>query len=324
MKAIALLALFLFGAVFGQQHVDTTAITVADVIEDKGEHFLVSIDRIEDEIDVNGVILAERGIHVALQFDIVDFQQVTVNGVPAYIGYNELKVEAGLYEIDADGQPSPFDKIVSVDVRIFVGVRSVQLDDGSMLQGVYIQERVVGIQEKEVWQATAKEQVLVVKADGSIYKFESVEIDYIQGEVVPDAQVDPMPDQKPHHGHGHGHHGHHGKPMENPETVPGQEGPQESEMTPPKKCNISKYWHKFVSWFHGLPFYLRLLVSFVGGLVLGFVGIAVMKCLCCTFCRSKKCKKEENYKANIHLYSLQYTALPQDEKDAEKKAAESV
>jgi len=322
--------------VFGQnQHVDTTAFTLAELIDADGDHFFVSIDHIEDEIDINGRILAERRVHVALQFDVVEGKNVQVNGVPAPIGYSELSVFAGIVEVDEKGMASPFDQIVALKVRIFVGERIVQLEDGSSLSGIYVQERVVGIQEKEVWQATVKEQVFVLRADGSISRLEVVEIKAVQGE---------LDEAKPKHGHGHGHHG---KPHLSDEQQQQQQPEQQEEQNSEEddsvaefpgveettetkhhhghghhgKC-VKKYWKKFMNWFTNLPFYLRLLVSFVGGLAIGFIGIFLIKCLTCSFCRKRSQRaKEENYKKNIHLYSLQYTAVPLDEKDAEKKAA---
>jgi len=324
---VLLLLLALFGLALSQnQHVETTSVTLGEEITADGEHILVSIDHIEDEISVDGKILAERHVHVGLLFDVVETDKVLVNGVPAPLGYSELKVEASLFEIDEAGQPSPFDQIVSIKVRIFVGQRTIQAEDGSFLSGIYIQERVVGIQEKEVWQATVKEQSFIVRKDGTIQALEIVEVEVLQGE---------KPEDLPHgHGHGHGH-GHKGQQQQGDQKEEQQEfleggydqqheQPETPEVHPPHshtKCKLRKYWHKFVDWFSNLPFYLRLLFSFAFGLVFGFIGIAFIKCLCCTLCRSSKKSKEENYKKNIHLYSLEYTAVPIDEKQAEKKEA---
>jgi len=318
------------GLVFGQSHIDTTAITVADAVTAGAEHFLVAIDHIEDEIDVNGKILAERRVHVALQFDVVEAQNVLVNGVSVPLGYSELKIEAGLFEVDEAGVASPFDQIVKVDIRIFVGQRVVQTDDNSYTMGIFIQERVIGIQEKEVWQASVKEQVFTIQQDGTTTRLAIVEIEALQGEVSKEDGEGQM--EGKHHGGHHGHHGHHGQQTPNnpnPEQVVDQPEDTEHETVGEKpygshgKCNLKKYWHKFMNWFNDLPFYLRVLLSFGIGLTLGFFGIAFIRCLCCVLCCRKKCprSKEENYKKNIHLYSLQYTSLPQDEKEAEKKEA---
>jgi len=316
---------------YGQNHVDVTAVTLGELIAPEGEHFLVVIDHIEDEIDVNGKILAERDVHVALQFDILDNLVITVNGNPVAGGYSQLTVQAAIVEIDEDGKPSPFDKLVSVDVRIFVGQKMVPMPDGSIYYGIYIQERVVGIQEKEVWQATVKEQVFIIKADASIQRLEAIEVTALQGEIEESKPQDGKTGGKHGHGKHHGHH--HGKPGQEeakPDTEPemnilpvddvAQEEPANHHGSKHGNC-LKKFLHKVMNWFHSLPFYLRLVVSFGGGLILGFVAIAFVRCICCTLCRKRTCNKEENYKKNIHLYSLQYTSVPQDEKDSEKKAA---
>jgi len=49
--------------------------------------------------------------------------------------------------------------------------------------------------------------------------------------------------------------------------------------------------------------------------------ICMFKCvraLCCCF-KKRKCEQPPNYKDNIRVYSLQYTAVPTDEKQAEKE-----
>jgi len=329
MKVLALLLLALALA-FGQnQHIDTTVVGLAEEIDATSEHFYVSIDRIEDEIDVNGILLAERDIHVALRFDIVEDQQVSLNGVPVAYGYSELQVEAQIVEIDAEGQKSPFEDLVAVDIRIFVGTRMLQLEDGTPVLGVYIQERVVGIQTKEVWQATVKEQVFIVRKDGTVARLEVVEIEVLEGEVVDTPKE--IEEEKPKHGH-HGHHGHHGQhnnandqPLE---TTEESEQP-ETSSNHHKKCNVKRMWRQFKHWFSAQTFTMRLLVSFGMGILLGCVCFAVLKVIRCCCC-GKKCQKkcgaaasqEEAFKKNIHLYSLQYTAVPQDEKE-EKKVQET-
>lgn len=385
---VFLVLLALFAVVFAQQHTDSTVVTVENGADVASDHFLISVDHIEDLVGANGELLAERDIRVAIRFDAFHGSYL-VNGAKVDLGFNQVKVKAHVMEVEASGQPRPFDQIVKVNLRVFVGLRQIELEDGTVVDGVYMQERVVGIQETEFWQADVIEQVFIIRQDGTISRHQIIKVDVLQGEHL--AQDLPLPadveapetpmidpnhgfgDTRPpqngfkphfngmrpnHHGnHGfrrpgqhHGHHGHHGS-----EYGQGEDGQGEDSLQPPAEGpdgstqnwiedekqviekeiqeflhKASRFFERSYRWFSSLPAYQRLLISFAAGLTISIVVMGILRCLACCCCSSKKkscqscqnCKASapaNNYKENIRVYSLQYTAVPQDEKDAKKQ-----
>jgi len=334
---IVLLALF--AVVFAQQpHKDTTVVVVGEAVDATSEHFLISVDHIEDVFDANGVVVAERDIRVAVRFDVSE-ATYTVNDVPVQVGYSELQVMAQVVEVLAEGEQRPFDELVQLSLRVFVALRKVQLEDGTEVEGVIMQERVIGIQSNEVWQADVVEQSFIFRKDGTVHRQGAVQIAILQGEPAPhaapvsneeaekqdDTPAHPVDGKKPHDWFNMEHE---------KEQIEGEVKEAWGQVV--------EFANRAAAWFHTLPFYQRVLVAFGGGIVLALVFILISKilrCICCCGKKNKACSgckcpftkatpapapATGNYKDNIRVYSLQYTAVPQDEKDGKKKEAGSI
>jgi len=148
-----------------------------------GDEFCVAISHDEAIYNVKGQLLGERTMSVGVRFDVSPDFLVLVNGEPAVVGMQEIQVAAMIKETDAPGQ-HPFSSTIQVGVQVFVAYRETYVD-GQQAREVIIQERVIEVEGKKVWQATARQQSVIVRGDGFVAHQSVTDIE-ILGQVVED------------------------------------------------------------------------------------------------------------------------------------------
>ena len=107
--------------------------------------------------------------------------------------------------------------------------------------------------------------------------------------------------------------------------------PADDEEAPPPsgRCawyrramrHLRAFLHVAHEQFDRLPLFLRLVVSFCLGAFTGYVLLKTLICISGGGCCKGSCKASDKYDVNLQVYALQYTALPEDEKEKKEKEA---
>jgi len=292
--------------------IDRTQVTVAEQDSGNVEEFIVQVVRVEDDVDEKGQIKGESALAVALKFEVTEDLKVTVNGQPVPFGFSEIDVTAKVMA----SNKAEASKITKVEVEIFVGIEKIVDPSGKTIQKIIIQERVTEIEDNKVWQADVREQVIHVHDDGQIVRGSIVQVEDPEkkkGDKLKDGKK-----KKPHPHH----------PQDDKKYPTGiiynDVGEEQTNEHDSVQTQFSKTMHRAMttamSWYHQLPFVLRVIIAFVVGMLAGFIALAIASCLA-FMCGSGK-KRMSSYDANLRAYAVQYTSLPLDEK-AVKKEKES-
>jgi len=308
--------------------IDRTQVTVAEQDSGNVEEFIVQVVRVEDDVDEKGQIKGESALAVALKFEVTEDLKVTVNGQPVPFGFSEIDVTAKVMA----SNKAEASKITKVEVEIFVGIEKIVDPSGKTIQKIIIQERVTEIEDNKVWQADVREQVIHVHGDGQIVRGSIVQIAEMMKETEnkhPENKVedpekkkgDKLKDGKKKKPHPH-------HPQDDKKYPTGiiynDVGEEQTNEHDSVQTQFSKTMHRAMttamSWYHQLPFVLRVIIAFVVGMLAGFIALAIASCLA-FMCGSGK-KRMSSYDANLRAYAVQYTSLPLDEK-AVKKEKES-
>jgi len=131
------------------------------------ERFAVSVSRVDDLVDDDGKVVAERVTAVVFNFDLKD-DQLLVNNVPVALGISsittlEAEILSGATPEEAQALEKEFD-IGLVKVEVATSAESFPTDvKGISLRRITIWTRVIEIDGKEVVQIDAVEKVIEIK-----------------------------------------------------------------------------------------------------------------------------------------------------------------
>jgi hypothetical protein len=193
----ALLALS--AAVFAAplQDISVTSIDLAENTYNKqgDEHLFVTVTRIDDLVDDDGSLLAERIMAVRVTFDVEE-NQLMCNGKPVEIGVSNIQVEAQMAanpsklsittEEDAALLADSFDiGLVTVEVTATI-LDELKTDDGMVFRRLSVQELITEVNGQKVIQTEAGQQILDIFDNGSLIKWS---IDPLTGFMLPGPAV---------------------------------------------------------------------------------------------------------------------------------------
>ncbi|KAI8646578.1 hypothetical protein BD408DRAFT_409903 [Parasitella parasitica] len=175
------------------QDISVTSVDLAEsTYNAKGdEHLFVTVTRVDDLVDDDGSLLAERVMAVRVTFDVAD-NQLMCNGRPVNIGVSSIQVEAQMAnnpaklaitsEEDAALLADSFDiGLVTVDVTATV-LDELKTEDGTVFRRISVQESITEINGQKVIQTEAGQQILDVFDNGSLVKWA---VDPLTGFMLP-------------------------------------------------------------------------------------------------------------------------------------------
>lgn len=155
------------------------------------EHLYVTVTRVDDLVDDNGSILAERVMAVRVTFDVIE-NQIHCNGVPIEIGVSNIQVQVQMAsDTDKLTLDSPEELSIledSFDVGLAtVEVTATLLDemitpDGITFRRIAVQEKITEINNEKVIQTEAGQQVLDIFENGESNKWS---VDPVTGFLLP-------------------------------------------------------------------------------------------------------------------------------------------
>ncbi|KAI8890797.1 hypothetical protein K501DRAFT_167852 [Backusella circina FSU 941] len=180
------------------QDVSITSVDLSEeTINAKGdEHLFVTVTRIDDLVDDDGSLLAERIMAVRVTFDVLE-NQLMCNGRPVDIGVSNIQVEAQMAanpdklmiasEEDAAVLADTFDVgLATVEVTATI-LDELQTDDGMKFRRINVQEKITEINGEKVVQTEAGQQILDVFDNGSLLKWA---VDPLTGFMLPGPAID--------------------------------------------------------------------------------------------------------------------------------------
>ncbi|KAG2200620.1 uncharacterized protein EV154DRAFT_556893 [Mucor mucedo] len=189
----ALLALATLTIAAPLQDVSVTSI---DLVENTynaqgDEHLFVTVTRVDDLLDDDGSLLAERIMAVRVTFDVYE-NQLMCNGKPVEIGVSNIQVEAQMAsnpaklsitsEEDAAILADSFDVgLVTVEVTASI-LDELKTDDGMVFRRISVQELITEINGQKVVQTEAGQQILDVFDNGALIKWS---VDPLTGFMLP-------------------------------------------------------------------------------------------------------------------------------------------
>ncbi|CEP17728.1 hypothetical protein [Parasitella parasitica] len=195
-KLLSITCLFALASLTIAAPLQDISVTSVDLAEStynaKGdEHLFVTVTRIDDLIDDDGSLLAERVMAVRVTFDVAD-NQLMCNGRPVDIGVSSIQVEAQMAnnpaklaitsEEDAALLADSFDiGLVTVEVTASV-LDELKTDDGMVFRRISVQELITEINGQKVIQTEAGQQILDVFDNGSLIKWS---VDPLTGFMLP-------------------------------------------------------------------------------------------------------------------------------------------
>ncbi|KAI7907527.1 uncharacterized protein BX663DRAFT_491164 [Cokeromyces recurvatus] len=164
------------------QDVSVTSVDLTETVyNSKGdEHLYVTVTRIDDLIDDDGSLLAERVMAVKVTFDVVE-NQLMCNGKPVDIGVSSIQVEAQMVsnpekliissDEDAALLADSFDLgLVTVEVTATV-LDELKTDDGMIFRRINVKELITEVNGLKVVQTEAGQQILDIFDNGSFMKW---------------------------------------------------------------------------------------------------------------------------------------------------------
>ncbi|KAI9473838.1 MAG: hypothetical protein EXX96DRAFT_621474 [Benjaminiella poitrasii] len=175
------------------QDVSVTSVDLAEnTFNARGdEHLFVTVTRVDDLLDDDGSLLAERVMAVKVTFDVVE-NQLMCNGQPVDIGVSSIQVEAQMTsnpeklaitsEEDAAILADSFDLgLVTVEVTATV-LDELKTDDGMVFRRMNVKELITEVNGQKVVQTEAGQQILDIFDNGSLIKWA---VDPLTGFMLP-------------------------------------------------------------------------------------------------------------------------------------------
>lgn len=164
--ALFIACLIVLSTAIPLKDVSSTSITVAESnTTPSSERFAVTVSRIDDLLDDDGSLVAERLMAVIMSFDLHD-NELLLNGVPITLGAQSIEVIQA--EVAITSQEN-----VDLDKQFDVGLVTVEVeskaevvpteDRNVVLRKINISTRVIEIDGQEVIQTESTEKIFEVK-----------------------------------------------------------------------------------------------------------------------------------------------------------------
>ncbi|ORZ23034.1 hypothetical protein BCR42DRAFT_403823 [Absidia repens] len=176
------------------QDVSVTSVDLAEeVINSKGdEHLYVTVTRVDDLVDDDGSILAERVKAVRVTFDVVE-NQLRCNGVPVAIGVSNIQVEAQMASDPTKLSVDSAEELALLEDSFDIGLATVEVtatlldemttEDGLTFRRIAVQEKITEINHEKVVQTDAGQQLLDIFDNGRLDRWS---VDPTTGFLLPD------------------------------------------------------------------------------------------------------------------------------------------
>ncbi|KAI9025294.1 hypothetical protein CLU79DRAFT_744920 [Phycomyces nitens] len=196
LNAILALALVCSVCAAPIKDVSVTSVDLSESpMNNKGdEHLYVTVTRVDDLVDDDGSLLAERVMAVRVQFDVLE-QQLRCNGVPVQIGVSNIQIEAQMAANPAKLSIESAEDAAILEDSFDIGLATVEVnvslmdqmttEDGLTFRRLLVQERITEINGLEVVQTEAGQQVLDVFDNGKLTQWG---VDPLTGFMLPDSQ----------------------------------------------------------------------------------------------------------------------------------------
>jgi hypothetical protein len=164
--ALFIACLIVLSTAIPLKDVSSTSITVTESnTTPSSERFAVTVSRIDDLLDDDGSLVAERLMSVIMSFDLHD-NELLLNGVPITLGAQSIEViqaEVAITsqeKVDLDKQ---FD-VGLVTVEVESKAEAIQTEDQNVvLRRINVSTRVIEIDGQEVIQTESTEKIFEVK-----------------------------------------------------------------------------------------------------------------------------------------------------------------
>ncbi|KAI8337029.1 hypothetical protein BC941DRAFT_426441 [Chlamydoabsidia padenii] len=186
------------------QDVSVTSVDLAEEsVNNKGdEHLFVTVTRVDDLVDDDGSILAERVMAVRVTFDVVE-NQLRCNGVPVEIGVSNIQVEAQMASDPTKLTVESAEELALLQDSFDIGLATVEVtatlldemktEDGLTFRRIAVQEKITEINHEKVVQTNAGQQLLDIFDNGRLDRWN---IDPTTGFLLPEQQEQEQQDQE--------------------------------------------------------------------------------------------------------------------------------
>ncbi|KAL0092393.1 hypothetical protein J3Q64DRAFT_1718793 [Phycomyces blakesleeanus] len=197
LNAILVLALVCSVCAAPIKDVSVTSVDLSEApMNNKGdEHLYITVTRVDDLVDDDGSLLAERVMAVRVQFDVLE-QQLRCNGVPVQIGVSNIQIEAQMAANPAKLSIESAEDAAVLEDSFDIGLATVEVnvslmdqmttEDGLTFRRLLVQERITEINGLEVVQTEAGQQVLDVFDNGKLTQWG---VDPLTGFMLPEPQA---------------------------------------------------------------------------------------------------------------------------------------
>ncbi|CAO3618872.1 unnamed protein product [Cunninghamella blakesleeana] len=158
------------------------------------EHLYVTVTRVDDLVDDDGTILAERIMAVKVTFDVVE-NQVRCNGVPIDIGVSNIQVQAQMSSNPTKLTIDSPEELAILQDSFDIGLANVEVTatlmdelttpEGITFRRISVTEKITEINNQKVVQTEAGQQVLDIFENGQLTKYT---VDPLTGFLLPDEQ----------------------------------------------------------------------------------------------------------------------------------------
>ncbi|CAO3597313.1 unnamed protein product [Absidia cylindrospora] len=156
------------------------------------EHLYVTVTRVDDLVDDDGSILAERIKAVRVTFDVVE-NQLRCNGVPVAIGVSNIQVEAQMVSDPNKLSIDSAEELALLEDSFDIGLATVEVtatlleemktEDGLTFRRIAVQEKITEINHEKVVQTDAGQQLLDIFDNGRLDRWS---VDPVTGFLLPD------------------------------------------------------------------------------------------------------------------------------------------
>lgn len=241
--------------------------------------FTVKVQRVDDLMSDEGDFLAERIMAVAFNFD-VDNDNIIINDVPVPLGVSTIQVEAAVIvgpavevtEENFEDLMNSFD-IGLVTVMVSATAEMIELEDGSQIRRITIEETVTEINGQTVVQTEIGQQIVDISDDGTTGNYLPDGQDFLPDDPLPVLPPPPVPTED-------------FPPSTEPAIPTDVDDSLEASPLPPFRCGganhghrhnrLLSFLHAFKKWWKDQPVWARVALSGVMGstaFVLFFVAI---------------------------------------------------
>ncbi|KAI7868420.1 hypothetical protein BDF14DRAFT_1724532, partial [Spinellus fusiger] len=173
--------------------VSVTSVDLSEsAINTQGDtHLYVTVTRVDDLVDDDGTLLAERLMAVRIQFDVLQ-QKLHCNKVPVEIGMSNIQIEAqmavnpSLLSIDSAAEAAVLEDafetgLATVEVTVSL-MDELVTEEGLTFRRLLVKERITEINGQSVVQTEAGQQILDVFENNAIVQWK---VDPLTNAILP-------------------------------------------------------------------------------------------------------------------------------------------